>query len=130
MTPEEELKKDCRFNPDTMTDVISNIPIMSSKWINRWMTAVAKLRKAEDEFAALKMKRFIWYRTQSPLVFDLKDIRETCLPGDDELSLVKLKVDMLKKDANTLEQYVKVINGLQWNIKNYIEWQKFQNGIV
>ncbi len=63
--------------------------------------------------------------------FDYKILRadlDKYLESDTDLIDLSLKVTYQKEKVSYLENVIKAINSLQWNIRNAIEWKKFTHG--
>jgi hypothetical protein len=51
------------------------------------------------------------------------------LESDDDLQIIKVKIEMIEYKIEMLENIIKTLNNRGYLIKNAIEWSKFQHGL-
>ena len=51
------------------------------------------------------------------------------IDADDEMIKTNLKMAYQQETVDVLDEIMKAINGRQWNIRNAIEWRKFENAV-
>ena len=50
------------------------------------------------------------------------------LDSDDELNILRIKLELCEEKMKHIEAIIKNVTNLQWNIKNAIDWKKFVSG--
>ena len=136
-TLEEELKQDLSWNAGNLDDKLQQIPILSTKWSDRLARASYDLQTLE---AKLKRETRIWFNYYSGIknddnanvaqvLLDKKAVYEVYLPGEPDILEIKEQMAQVKRAIKVYENAVRQLNTVGFNIKHYIEWQKFKNGI-
>ena len=114
-------------------------PYLYSKYLKYWTMCGLACSKVQKEYDILYKERWEYYNgkatdevyRQEP--FDMKVIRGDIpmyLKADDKLAKVEEKLEYYKIRVEFLEKTLKNIENRNWNIKNAIEWKKFQEGVI
>ena len=99
-----------------------------------------KLKKANGELAVLKRNKWIYYTGKAsedvykekgdfPLKLKTKDEERTFIEADEEIQKKKTEVEYYETVVDYLQEIVKQIGQRNFQIKNAIEWRKFEAGI-
>ena len=137
----DELDKDLVIQPDELGKESTNIPFLHNKYYRKLVVEKRHLREANDLFAELKSKKFLWYsgklsteelkkegwqpyphvlhKVQIPLLMD----------GDADLNQTKKMLEEQEEVVTYLLESLKMICSRHWQIKNGIEWAKFMSGV-
>jgi hypothetical protein len=95
--------------------------------------------KIQKEYDILYKERWEYYNGKATddvyreEPFDMKVIRSDVpmyLKADPKLAQMEEKLKYYKMRVDFLEKTLSNIEKRQWNIKNAIEWKKFQEGVV
>jgi hypothetical protein len=83
---------------------------------------------AQKDHDDLWQGKYKQYKYEFDISLNHSEIK-TFLDKDNELLAKLVEVKKLRDFANFLEEAMKNINQLRWDIKNYIEWKHFQKGM-
>ena len=135
--------QDSRIDETNLGREATKTPQLHAKYINLMGSARLNLRKAESEYLNLRRKKYKYYRgemTRDELDAEgwsqfqgnkpLKNEMDEILQTDEDLILLKDKIEYFKTVLNQLEQIVRSINSRTWDVKNAIEWHRFTNGMI
>jgi len=132
---------DSQIDRSELGDESLRIVKMHAKYFKIFSQERLMLRKMESNFKELYRDKYEWYNgTLAKEVMDqygwqpnpLKILRTDIamyLESDTSMREAQLKVDLQQEKVNFLESIIKTLGTLGFNIKNAIEWSKFQNGI-
>jgi hypothetical protein len=87
-----------------------------------------KMTLAQKDHDDLWQGKYKQYKYEFDISLNHSEIK-TFLDKDNELLAKLVEVKKLRDFANFLEEAMKNINQLRWDIKNYIEWKHFQKGM-
>ena len=114
-------------------------PYLYSKYLKYWTMCGLACSKVQKEYDILYKERWEYYNGKATdevyreEPFDMKVIRGDIpmyLKADDKLAKVEEKLEYYKIRVEFLEKTLKNIENRNWNIKNAIEWKKFQEGVI
>lgn len=114
---------------------------LHSKYYKIFSQERLMLRKMESEFKELYRDKYEWFNGNisqetlqerewkpNPLKILRTDIA-MYIEADEQMRTASLKVEMQREKVEFLESAIKTLIPMGYNIKNAIEWAKFQNGI-
>ena len=94
--------------------------------------------KALDQYKRIKLERYNYYTGKAPaeayaaepFAYKVreKDAIQRHLEADEKLSQIDMKIKYYDTMLKFLEEIIKVISNRTFQIKNAIEWNKFQAG--
>ena len=94
--------------------------------------------KARDSYNRIRLERYNYYTGKAPAEVYAEDpfpykVREKDaiqrhLEADDKLTQIDLKIRYYDATLKFLEEIIKCISNRTFQIKNSIEWHKFQSG--
>lgn len=137
-----EWQKDSVIDNTKIGSESLNIPSLHSKYLRMHAMEKVGLTKLENQFKKLyKVKRqyysgqldkkdlekYGWEQFQLKI---LKQDMQHFIDGDDDLCELQNMISTQQEKVSTLDQIIRSINTRNFIIKNYIDWQKFENGIV
>ena len=137
---QDKVKKDLKIN-DMELDIESlRIPSLHSKYLQLLTEHSLLLKKTQGDFAVLKRNKWIYYTGKAPeegykekgdfpLKLKTKDEERTFIEADEEVRELKGKVEYYETVVEYLQEVVKSISNRSFQIKNAIEWRKFEAGI-
>jgi len=118
-----------------------NVPKLHAKYIRHLIQAKLKNTKLQNDFNSLKKVKFRYYRGElsreelSALEWPqyqhpkpLKNEMEQILDGDDDLNIMRVKLEYLSSMIYLLESILGQVKARDWQLKNILEYKKFMAG--
>jgi hypothetical protein len=131
-------EKDSKIDIDNLHTESLNIPILHAKYFGIYNNIVLLKKKAEQQRKNIRHERYEYYTGKAdpdvylenpfPKKIRDKDTLQKYLDSDEKLSQVCLKIDYYETMLNYLESILKVIQNRTYQIKNAIEFVRFQAG--
>jgi len=137
---QDQVKRDLKIN-DLELDIESlRIPALHTKYLQLLTENSLKLKKANGELAVLKRNKWIYYTGKAsedvykekgdfPLKLKTKDEERTVIEADEDIQKKKTEVEYYETVVDYLQEIVKQIGQRNFQIKNAIEWRKFEAGM-
>ena len=135
---QEMWENDSTIDPDNLHDESLKIPQLHSKYYTIYNTLTLLREKARDSYRKVKLERYNYYTGKAPAEvyekepFDYKvrekDAIQRHLDADEKLTTIDLKIRYYDVQLKFLEEIIKTVANRTFQIKNAIEWQKFQAG--
>ena len=132
-------EEDAKIDPDNLHTESLNIPALHSKYFEIYNTVFLLRKKAEQQKRNIRHERYEYYSGKSdpevyvenpfPKKIRDKDTMQKYLDADEKLSTVCLKIDYYDAILVYIESILKVIQNRTYQIKNAIEFMKFQAGL-
>jgi hypothetical protein len=136
----EEWRKDSEIDRTEPGKALINIPKLHSKYLN--ILSQHRLLAKQAEFKYNKWKKIKWeYYTGkldddelakygwSPFPFVLKSDITIYLESDDDLSKHMAAKIMHDEIVDVCQSILKELNNRAWELKSFIDWEKFIQGI-
>ena len=131
--------KDAEIDRDNLHDESLNIPSLHAKYFELYNTVFLLRKKAEQQRKNIRHERYEYFSGKSdpsvyienpfPKKIRDKDTMQKYLDADEKLSTVSLKIDYYDTMLVYLESILKVIQNRTYQIKNAIEFMRFQSGL-
>tara|TARA_A100001234_G_scaffold69954_1_gene61640 strand:- start:696 stop:1100 length:405 start_codon:yes stop_codon:yes gene_type:complete len=131
-------QKDSVIDPDNLHDESLKIPQLHSKYYTIYNTISLLREKARDSYRRVKLERYNYYTGKAPAEAYVeepfpykvreKDAIQRYLDADEKLTTIDLKIRYYDVQMKFLEEVIKTVANRTFQIKNAIEWQKFQAG--
>ena len=143
MTPDLDMiqkmwEKDSNIDLDNLHTESINIPKLHAKYYEIYNNIVLLKKKAEQQRKNTRHERYEYFTgkadpevyTENPFPKKIrdKDTLQKYLDADESLSSVSLKIDYYDTILNYLESILRVIQNRTYQIKNAVEFMKFQAG--
>ena len=137
---QEQVRKELKIN-DLELDIESlRIPSLHSKYLQLLTEHSLLFKKTQGEYAVLKRNKWIYYTGKAsddvykekgdfPLKLKTKDDEKTFIEADEEVRELKGKVEYYETVVDYLQEIVRSISNRSFQIKNAIEWRKFEAGV-
>ena len=135
---QEMWKKDSHINMDNLHDGSIKVSSLHAKYFEIYNTVILLKKKAEQTRKNVRHERYEYFTgkadpevyVESPFPKKVrdKDTLQKYLDADDKLSQISLKVEYYDVTLNYLESILKVIQNRTYQIKNAIDFLKFQAG--
>lgn len=136
---QEMWEKDSVIDIDNIHTESLNTPVLHAKYHDLYNTITLLKTKAEQQRKNIRHQRYEYYSGKSdPEVYQEdpfpkkvrdKDTMQKYLDADEKLSSVSIKVDYYNVMLKYLEDILKMIHNRTYQIKNSIEYMKFQSGM-
>ena len=131
-------EKDSHIDPDNLHDESLKIPQLHSKYYTLYNTITLLREKAREQYSKVRLERYNYYTGKSPAEVYVeepfpykvreKDAIQRHLEADDKMNKVDMKIKYYDIMLKFLEEIIRNISGRTYQIKNAIEWNKFQAG--
>jgi len=135
---QEMWEKDSTIDPDNLHDESLKIPQLHSKYYTVYNTITLLREKARTNYNTIRLERYNYYTGKAdPEVYEKdpfpykvrdKDAIQRHMEADERLTAADLKIRYYDTMLKFLEEIIKVISNRTFQLKNAIEWHKFQSG--
>ena len=136
---QEMWENDAKIDRDNLHEESLNIPSLHAKYFELYNTIFLLRKKAEQQRKNIRHERYEYFSGKAdPEVYVEnpfgKKIRDKAtmtkyLDADDKLSNASLKIDYYDTMLTYLESILKVIQNRTYQIKNAIEFMRFNAGL-
>ena len=133
-------QEDCKIDIDNMHEESIKVPQLHSKYHEILNNLILLRTKAQKIQKSVRHERYEYYSGKSdPDVYERepfpkkvrdKDALIRYMDADDRVSEANLKVEYYDVMINYTESILKQISNRTYQIKNSIEWHKFQAGFT
>ena len=135
---QEMWEKDSKIDPDNLHDESLKIPQLHSKYYTLYNTITLLRERAREQYSKVRLERYNYYTGKAPAEVYVeepfpykvreKDAIQRHLEADDTMNKVDMKIKYYDIMLKFLEEIIRNISGRTYQIKNAIEWNKFQAG--
>jgi len=138
-TIQDMWEKDAKIDRDNLHDESLNIPSLHAKYFQIYNTIFLLRKKAEQQRKNIRHERYEYFSgkadpdvyVQNPFPKKIrdKDTMTKYLDADEKLSKASLKIEYYDTMLTYLESILKVIQNRTYQIKNAIEFMRFNAGM-
>ena len=131
-------EKDSHIDPDNLHDESLKIPQLHSKYYTLYNTITLLREKAREQYNKVRLERYNYYTgkataevyAEEPFPYKVreKDAIQRHLDADDKMNKIDMKIKYYDVLLKFLEEIIRAISNRTYQIKNAIEWNKFQAG--
>ena len=135
---QEMWERDSRIDPDNLHDESLKIPQLHSKYYTNYNTSTLLREKARDSYNRIRLESYNYYTGKAPAeVYAAepfpykvreKDAIQRHMDADEKLNTINMKIKYYDTTLKYLEEIIRIISNRTYQIKNAIEWNKFQSG--
>ena len=135
---QEMWERDAVIDPDNLHDESLKIPQLHSKYYTLYNTITLLREKANKTYKEIRLERHNYYTgkapaevyAEEPFPYKVreKDAIQRHMEADDRVSEAELKIRYYDVMLKFLEEIIRTISNRTFQIKNAIEWHKFQSG--
>lgn len=134
------IERDLVIDPAELDVASLRIPQIHNKYLNYLRDESLLMKKHRIDYKTLYRLKWEYYLGKSDQetlelynwepfqLHILKQDVDKYLDSDHDLNKLRAKMDICEEKIKYLEEIMKNITNIQWNIKNAIEWKKFVNG--
>ena len=138
-TIQEMWEKDAKIDRANLHDESLNIPSLHAKYFQIYNTIFLLRKKAEQQRKNIRHERYeyfsgkadpdVYIQNPFPKKIRDKDTMTKYLDADEKLSNASLKIEYYDTMLTYLESILKVIQNRTYQIKNAIEFMRFNAGM-
>ena len=138
-TIQDMWEKDAKIDRDNLHDESLNIPSLHAKYFQIYNTIFLLRKKAEQQRKKIRHERYeyfsgkadpdVYIQNPFPKKIRDKDTMTKYLDADEKLSNSSLKIEYYDTMLTYLESILKVIQNRTYQIKNAIEFMRFNAGM-
>jgi hypothetical protein len=132
-------EKDSKIDIDNLHTESLNIPVLHAKYFDLYNNINLLKKKAEQQKKNIRHQRYEYFTgkadpdvyVENPFPKKIRD-KETLqgyLDSDEKLMQVSLKVDYYETMLSYIDSILKMIFNRTYQIKNSIEYMRFQSGL-
>ena len=131
-------EKDSHIAPDNLHDESLKIPQLHSKYYTIYNTITLLREKAREQYSKVRLERYNYYTgkataevyAEEPFPYKVreKDAIQRHLEADDKMNKIDIKIKYYDVMLKFLEEIIRAVSNRTYQIKNAIEWNKFQAG--
>jgi hypothetical protein len=135
---QEMWEKDSKIDPDNLHDESLKIPQLHSKYYTLYNTITLLRERAREQYNKVRLERYNYYTgkataevyAEEPFPYKVreKDAIQRHLDADDKMNKVDMKIKYYDIMLKFLEEVIRAVSNRTYQIKNAIEWNKFQAG--
>jgi len=132
-------EKDSKIDPDNLHTESLNIPCLHAKYFELYNTIFLLRKKAEQQRKNIRHERYEYFSgkadpevyVENPFGKKIRDksTMEKYLDADEKLSNCSLKIDYYDTMLVYIESILKMISNRTFQIKNSIEFMRFNSGL-
>ena len=136
---QEMWQRDSVIDPDNLHDESLKIPQLHSKYYTVYNTITLLREKARTNYNTIRLERYNYYTgkaepevyVEEPFPYKVreKDAIQRYMDADEKLIKVDLKIRYYDATLKFLEEIIKNVSNRTFQIKNAIEWNRFQAGM-
>tara|TARA_R100000231_G_scaffold13078_1_gene14635 strand:+ start:135 stop:569 length:435 start_codon:yes stop_codon:yes gene_type:complete len=136
---QEMWEKDSKMDPDNLHTESLNIPVLHGKYHEIYNNIFLLRKKAEQLRKNIRHERYEYFSGKAdpevyienpfPKKIRDKDTMQKYLDADDKLSTASLKIEYYDTMLVYLESILKQITNRTYQIKNAIEFMRFNSGL-
>ena len=131
-------EKDSKIDPDNLHDESLKIPQLHSKYYTLYNTITLLRERAREQYSKVRLERYNYYTgkataevyAEEPFPYKVreKDAIQRHLEADDKMNKIDMKIKYYDVMLKFLEEIIRAVSNRTYQIKNAIEWNKFQAG--
>ena len=135
---QEMWEKDSKIDPDNLHDESLKIPQLHSKYYTLYNTITLLRERAREQYSKVRLERYNYYTgkapaevyAEEPFPYKVreKDAIQRHLDADDKMNKIDMKIKYYDIMLKFLEEVIRAVSNRTYQIKNAIEWNKFQAG--
>ena len=136
-------EEDCKIDKMRLDETSLNTPILHAKYLKLLAEAKLSFKRVDNDHNLLMKDKWLWYNGKlsqeeiaakgwNPDPFDglkvLKGEMEHYYGSDPEIQASQDRLTYYRTVIETLSEIISSLNWRHQNIKNIIEWRKFESG--
>ena len=136
---QELWKKDSEIDTDKYGEESIRIPQLHQRYMEFFNTFSLMKKEREGEMRGMVRQKWIYYKGKAPAKiykdtpFDFKlttkEEINMFIESDEEVRKLQYKIDYIEQTIFFLDGVLRQLNSRNYQIKNAIEWERFQSGM-
>ena len=136
---QEQWRTDSVIDPDKYGEESTRIPQLHLRYMEIYNTYALMKKERNSEYRKLVRQKWIYYKGKAPTKiykdtpFDFKlttkEEINMFIEADEDVRKLQLKIDYIEQVLFFLDGVLRQINNRNYQIKNAIEWTRFQSGM-
>ena len=136
---QEQWKSDSVIDPEKYGEESTRIPQLHLRYMEIYNTYALMKKERQSEYRKMVREKWIYYKGKAPaqkykeLPFDFKLMTKEevnmFIESDDDIQKLQLKIDYIDQVLFFLDGVLKQVGSRNFQIKNAIEWERFQSGM-
>jgi len=134
----EMVDDDLKYDQNNLDTESLKSPLLHNKYLKLLAGEILLFKRLEQEKKRMYMKKYNYYMGRGdpddyenwPDYEIGKAEIKIYIESDAEYQEIEFKMQIEKEKIEYLEKIIKTISSRNWDIRNAIEWQKFQNGVI
>ena len=124
----EQSDTDCSIDTNKLDKYSLDLAKTTSRWTQYLLDEKLVWENQFMKYSILKRKKWEYYNADYHLIINKGKELDLYLDSDIELLKVKEKLTISKEKLVFIENTIKTLNTSSFNVRNAIEWIKFQSG--
>ena len=135
---QEMWQRDSVIDPDNLHGESLKIPQLHAKYYTIYNTITLLREKARETYSKVRLERYNYYTGKAPAEVYIenpfpykvrdKEALQRHLDADERLNKIDLKIRYYDIMLKFLEEIIRCISNRTFQIKNALEWHRFQAG--
>ena len=134
---QEMWKRDSQVDEVLLDEASLLIPQLHHKYLTLHSEYTLLVKKKQQELRTLEHRKWLYYSGKAPpeeyedKPFEHRVIKSDVqhwVGVDEQIQKVEMQIDYYNTTISVLNEILKQINQMSYNIKNAIEWRRFTNG--
>ena len=135
---QEMWERDSQIDPDNLHDESLKIPQLHAKYYTMYNTITLLKERARETYSRVKLERYNYYTgkadpevyVEEPFPYKVRDKEaiQRHMDADEKLNKIDIKIRYYDVMLRFLEDIIKTISNRTFQIKNAVEWHRFQAG--
>lgn len=119
--------EDLDFNEANFEEKLRKVPVIHSKWLRFLYGESNKLERMKATLSKEYRKKYLYYKEDYD--HNVKENHLTYfIESDEDYNKKMLATNIQLNKVNFIENIIKKLNGVSFDMGNYIKWKKFING--
>jgi hypothetical protein len=122
---------DCKIDKLILQVYSAELPMKTIKWLTFLSDERLSLRLSEFKKMDIKKKLYLYYTGLSAKSYEYvldKSAIKDFIENDEEMLPIQHELALKLEIVGFIERTIDVLNKSSFQVKNIIEWEKFQNG--
>jgi ribosome-associated translation inhibitor RaiA len=126
---QKEYAEDIQWDEFNASSKISKLSSYVVKYQNMYYNGLKKLNTITEALGKKYQELYIYYKLDFEIKLKDTEIKTFIETNSEYLSLKTAKAK-LENQINYFEDCIKNLNNMRWDIKTYLEFEKFKQGLV
>lgn len=126
---QREYKEDIKWENKSLQSYIITLPAKISKYHTYWYYYKKMVDLVQKEYDDTYIDRYTYFKNgESDLTLSASETK-SFVEKDLDLNKINLKLKTNIANCELIEKMIKNLDSIRWDIKSYMEYEKFINGV-